>query len=72
MQRLSRDDFFGHEKVVKLAKQIAKRTRMGHSYLNIKDDELINLLISNKDWLDYIGIYIRDKGEKIMLRWEII
>lgn len=72
MSRLLREDFFGHEKIAKLANQISKKTKQKIKYLNIRDPELIQLLIDNIDWLDYIGIIIKHKKDNtITIRWEI-
>jgi hypothetical protein len=66
--RLKREDFFGHEKIIKLTTVINKKTIEGYNYMTIKDQELITLLIENKDWLDYVGITI--KSDKLtIIKW---
>lgn len=72
MPRLAREDFFGHEKIVKLTNQIAKKSKQKINYLNVKDPETNEILLQNVDWLDYIGITVKVKDEKtITIRWEI-
>ena len=72
MTRLAREDFFGHEKIVKLTNQIAKKSRQQINYLNVRDPDTNQLLVENADWLDYIGITVKVKDEKtVTIRWEI-
>lgn len=72
MPRLAREDFFGHEKIVKLTNQIAKKSKQKINYLNVRDHDTIKILLENVDWLDYIGIIVKIKDEKtITIRWEI-
>lgn len=71
MSRLKREDFFGNEKIIKLAKQISKKSKEDINYLNIKDKKLQKLLIDNADWLDYVGISVKWKSPKVItLKWE--
>lgn len=71
--KLEREDFFGHEKIQKLANQINKRTLSGFVYMVLKekDEDLIELLRHNIDWLDYIGISFEENPEKgtTIIRW---
>jgi len=73
MKKLLREDFFGHEKVIKVASLINKKTKQHINYLNIHDKEIIKILVANEDWLDFVGISLKIKDKKtIILRWEII
>jgi hypothetical protein len=66
--RLKREEFFGHEKIIKLTTIINKKTIEGYNYMTIKDQELITFLLENKDWLDYVGITI--KTDKLtIIKW---
>jgi hypothetical protein len=70
--RLERDEFFGHEKIKKMASQIAKKTKSKINNMPIRDPELIKILVENIDWLDYIGFIIKEKDEKtLIIKWEI-
>lgn len=70
--RLTREDFFSHTKIQKLANQINKKTNLGFTYLYIKDVKLIKLLQENIDWLDYVGITINIRTDKktLCIKWE--
>ena len=72
MTRLLREDFFSHDKIQRLAKQINKKTNLGFNYLYIKDKGLIKLLNDNLDWLDYIGITISPRPDRksLCIKWE--
>lgn len=72
MKNLTRDEFFGHEKILKLTSLINRRTKNGFYYLIIKDTDLINLIINNDDWFDYIGITITKVDDNIKIKWKEI
>ena len=73
MSRLLREDFFGHDKILKLSTKISKKSKQNINYLNIKDPDLREILIQNVEWLDYIGITLCIKDERtITIRWEIV
>ena len=70
--RMTREDFFSHTKIQKLATQINKKTNSGFNYIYIKDNKLIKLLEENSDWLDYVGISLEMKKDKkcLCVKWE--
>jgi hypothetical protein len=71
-KRLLKEDFFSHDKIQRLAKQINKKTQLGFNYIYIKDKPLIKLLNENVDWLDYIGITVTLRPDKksICVKWD--
>jgi len=70
--RLSRDEFYGHVRIQKLATAINKKTKEKQNNLLVKEPVLIQLLKENEDWLDYIGLKLDLKNKKsIYLRWDI-
>jgi hypothetical protein len=71
MQKLGRDEFFGHPAIQKLASQINKKTLEGFSFMYIKDKKVVKLLKDNENWLDYIGIIIewRQKKKHLFIKW---
>jgi hypothetical protein len=72
MTRLSREDFFGHEKIIKLATNIHKKNKQNVNFISIREPVLRKLLIDNEDWLDYIGISLKIKDKKyIVIKWEL-
>lgn len=70
-KKLTRDEFYGHPDVIKLTNKINKKSLSEFSYIYIKEKKLINLLIVNKDWLDYVGISVdyRLKEKTLCLKW---
>lgn len=67
--KLGREEFFGHEQIIKLTSQINKRTVSGHSFIHIKEKYLLKLLQANEEWLDYVGIILVLHKNNYYLRW---
>lgn len=70
-QKLSRDEFYGHPDIIKLTNKINKKSLNEFSYIYIKEKRIINLLLVNKDWMDYVGIFMdyRPKEKTLCLKW---
>lgn len=69
--KLKREDFFSHEKMIKIISVINRKSLLGFNYTYIKDKPTIKLLKDNIDWLDYVGISIYMKPDKktLCLKW---
>jgi hypothetical protein len=69
-QKLSRDEFYGHPDIIKLTNKINKKSLNEFSYIYIKEKRIINLLLVNKDWMDYVGIFMDYKKRLLDLALE--
>jgi hypothetical protein len=69
--KLGREEFFGHEQILKLTTQINKRTLSGHTFIQIKEKALLKLLQNNTEWLDFVGITLVLYKNNHYIRWGI-
>lgn len=69
--KLGREEFFGHEQILKLTTQINKRTLSGHTFIQIKEKALLKLLQNNTEWLDFVGITLVLYKNNHYIRWGV-
>lgn len=69
--KLKREDFFAHEKMLKLISIINRKSLLGFNYTYVKDKSTIKFLKDNIDWLDYVGIsiYVKPDKKTLCLKW---